>query len=302
MATANGRITLLVPAPPGGPLDRFARILAPLLQEELRQSVIVDNRAGASGKIGVHAALRSPRDGTTLLVVSPTVITVSPVVDKAIGFDPLKDLEHLGIGASNSGVFAVRGGFPATSMVTFLANVKSTRVQPTYASFGIGSSLHLHSEELLGTLGIEATHVPYKGEAQALTALAAGEVDMMAYVTSSVLPHIESGRIRALAATSTARWNLLPQVPSFAESGVPELKEYNYRSWVGVCLPTGADRTVKERLASSYRAVLSRESFAKALVLQGYDLHMDAESMRDVVAREISRNRRLVSSGRVKLD
>lgn len=296
-------ITIVVPTPPGGPIDRVARAVAQQLQSDLGQAVVVENRAGASGKIGVQSALRAPRDGYTLIAVSPSLTSVNPAVDKAVGYDPLKDFESLGIVAWNSGVVAARATLPVTSMRELIAYAKARPDELTYGSFGIGTSLHLHSEELARAMGVRLRHVPYKGESPALNALVAGEVDLMLYVTGSVVPFAESGRVRALAATSARRWASLPNVPSFAESGVPELQTFSYQSWVGFVLPIGVPPDVVERLGHALRAATAKPELRRTLEIQGFEVADGKPAdMKQAIATELARNRGLLATGRVRLD
>ncbi|MDB5875159.1 MAG: hypothetical protein JWQ07_4601 [Ramlibacter sp.] len=296
-------VTIVVPTPPGGPIDRVARAVAQQLQIELGQPLVVDNRVGASGKIGVQSALRAPRDGYTLIAVSPSIASVNPAVDKAVGYDPLKDFEALGIVVRNSGVVAVRAALPVANMRELVAYAKARPDQLTYGSFGIGTSLHLHSEELAQALGISLRHIPYKGESQALNALVAGEVDLMLYVTGPVVQFVETGRVRALAATSPQRWASLPAVPSFAESGVPELQNYTYQSWVGFVLPAGAPADVTERLGQALRAATAKPELRRAMEAQGFEV-VDGRpaDMKQAIASELARNRSLLATGRVRLE
>lgn len=300
---AQGATTLVVPTPPGGPIDRVARIVAQGLSSVLGEAVVVENKGGAAGKIGVQAALRAARDGRTLIAVSPSIASVNPVVDKAAGYDPLKDFDPLGIVAFNDGVLAVRADLPVTDMPGLVAYVKAHPGALTYASFGVGTSLHLQTEELLHTLGITARHVPYKGEAQAMNALIAGEVDMMAYVTSPIVPFVANGRARALAATSSSRWAALPAVPSFAETGIDALRNYTYRSWVGIVLPAGVPAAARQRVATALREVLARPETRKALEAQGFaPVAPDGDAMHRTIAAELERNRRLIAAGGISLD
>jgi tripartite-type tricarboxylate transporter receptor subunit TctC len=305
-AMAQRTVTIIVPAPPSGPIDRVARLVAQYLQPRLGATVVIDNRVGAAGKIGVQAALRAPRDGLTLIAVSPSITSVNPVIDKAPGYDPLKDFEPLVIVAANSGVLAVRADLPVADLPALVAYAKANPDQLTYGSFGVGTSLHLQSEELLATLGITARHIPYKGEAQAMNALVAGEVDLMVYVTTPVVPFVKNGRVRALAATGSARWDALPTVPSYAEIGIAALREYQYRSWVGLVLPAGVPASARASLVDALNQVLAEPALREALVAQGFEPLPAgpgaAEAMRHTIAGELERNRRVVATGRVRLD
>ncbi|MPS26938.1 MAG: tripartite tricarboxylate transporter substrate binding protein [Alcaligenaceae bacterium] len=300
---AQRAVTIVVPTPPGGPIDRVARVVAQYLQPRLDAPVVVENRQGAAGKIGAQAALRAPRDGQTLLAVSPSILTVNPVVDRAVGYDPLKDFTPLAIVAANSGVLAVRAGLPVADLAGLVDFAKAHPDGLTYASFGVGTSLHLQSEELLQTLGITARHVPYKGEAQAMNALVAGEVDMMVYVTAPIVPYVQSGRVRALAATGARRWELLPGVPTYAESGLPALRGYTYRSWVGLAMPAGAPAAQQDAVGRALRDAMAEPGLRLALEGQGFEPQAyDPAAMREAISSELDRNRRVAASGRVHLD
>ncbi|SFP58486.1 tripartite tricarboxylate transporter substrate binding protein [Variovorax sp. 770b2] len=302
-AAAPQAYTIVVPAPPGGPIDRVARLLAPDLAAALGHPVVVDNRLGAAGKIGVQAALRAPRDGHTLIAVSPSIASVNPVVDKAPGYDPLADFDALGIAATNAGVVAVRAGLPVADMAELVHYAKAHPGELTYGSFGIGTSLHLQSEELLHTLGIDARHIPYKGEAQVMAALAGGEVDLMLYATAPIVPLVQSGRVRALAATSSQRWAMLPQVPSYAETGLPALRTYQYRSWVGFVLPTGTPAADRQAVLQAWQRTLASPKLRESLTAQGFEpASGDPADMQRTVAGEIGRLRALLASGRITLD
>ncbi|WP_398491552.1 tripartite tricarboxylate transporter substrate binding protein [Variovorax sp.] len=295
--------TIIVPAPPGGPIDRVARLLAPELAAALGHPVLVDNRLGAAGKIGVQAALRAPRDGRTLIAVSPSIASVNPVLDKAPGYDPLNDFDALGIVAANAGVVAVRADLPVADMAELVRYAKAHPGELTYGSFGIGTSLHLQSEELLRTLGIDARHIPYKGEAQAMNALAGGEVDLMLYATAPIVPLVQSGRVRALAATSSQRWAMLPEVPSYAETGVPALRSYQYHSWVGLVLPTGTPAAARREVLQAWQRALASPKLRQSLIAQGFEpASGDPVEMQRTIAAEIARHRALLASGRIKLD
>ena len=302
-AQAQKAVTIIVPAPAGGPIDRAARVVASQLQMRLGQPAIVDNRVGAAGKIGVQAALRAPRDGTTLLDVSPSITSVNPVIDKAAGYDPLKDFDPLAIVDTNAGVLAVRADLPVADLAALVAYGRANPGKLSYASYGVGTSLHLQSEEFLDAVGVSALHVPYKGESQAVNALAAGEVDMMVYVTSPIVAFVKSRRVRALAATAERRWDMLPAVPTYAESAVPALREYSYRSWMGLVLPAGVPPGPRGAMVEALRQVLADPAVRDALITQGFEpVVPDAEAMRSTIAAELKHNQRVLATGRVRLD
>jgi len=295
-------VTIVVPTPAGGPIDRVARAYAQALQSELGQAVIVENKVGGSGKVGMQGALRAPRDGYTLIALSPSIASVNPVVDKAVGYDVLKDLQPLGIAVRSHGVIAARAGAPFRTLAEMVAYARANPGKLTYASFGNGTSLHLFSEELAQRLGIRLLHIPYKGEATALNAVVAGEVDLMMYATASVVPFVATKRVVALATTG-GRWKALPDVPAAAEAGVPEIRDLSYQSWVGFELPAGAPAAVAERLAQALRAASARPELRRTLEADGFELAaMDADETRRTIAAELERNRRVVAQAGITIE
>ncbi len=295
-------VRIVVPTPPGGPIDRVARAFAQAIQGDLGQAVVVENKVGGSGKVGMQAALRAPRDGYTLLALSPSIASVNPVLDKAVGYDPLKDLQPLGIAVRSQGVIAARSGAPFRTMAEMVTYARAHPGVLTYSSFGNGTSLHLFSEELSLRLGIQLRHIPYKGESSALNALVAGEVDLMMYATAPVVPFVASGRVVALATTG-GRWSALPEVPPAADAGVPGIRDLSYESWVGFALPGGAPRAAIERLVQVLRAATLRSDLRGVLETNGFALAaMDAGEMRNTIAAELERNRRVVAEAHISLE
>lgn len=295
-------VFIIVPTPAGGPIDRVARAFAQAVQADLGQAVVVENKVGGSGKVGVQAALRAPRDGHTLIALSPSIASVNPVLDRAVGYDPLIDLQPLGIAVRSHGVIAARAGAPFRTLVELVAYARENPGRVTYSSFGNGTSLHLFSEELALRLGIRLLHIPYKGEASALNALVAGEVDLMMYATTPVLPFVAAGRVVALA-TTAERWSALPDVPAAAEAGVPEIRDLAYKSWVGFVLPTGVPAVAADKLAQVLRAAIARPELRTVLQKDGFEVaSMDREEMRRTIAAEIERNRRVVAHARISLE
>ncbi|MES2958282.1 MAG: tripartite tricarboxylate transporter substrate binding protein [Pseudomonadota bacterium] len=295
-------VHIIVPTPPGGPIDRVARAFANAVQGDLGQGVVVDNRVGASGKLGMQAALRSPRDGYTLVALSPSITSVNPVLDKTVGYDALRDLQPLGIAVRSHGVIAARADAPFRSMAEMVAYARAHPGLLTYSSFGSGTSLHLFSEELSQRLGIRLRHIPYKGESSALNALVAGEVDLMMYATAPVVPFVASRRLMALS-TTAGRWNALPEVPPAAEAGVPQIQDLFYQSWVGFAVPGGVPPAIAQRLSQSLRTAASQPALRRALEASGFEIAaMDPEDMRRTIAAELERNRQTVAQARITLD
>ncbi len=295
-------VHIIVPTPPGGPIDRVARAFANAIKGDLVQGVVVENRVGASGKVGIQAVLRSPRDGYTLVALSPSITSVNPVLDKTVGYDALRDLQPLGIAVRSHGVIAARADAPFRTMAEMVAFARSRPGQLTYSSFGSGTSLHLFSEELAQRLGIELRHIPYKGESSALTALVAGEVDLMMYATAPAVPFVASKRLLALS-TTAGRWSMLPNVPSAGETGVPQIRDLFYQSWVGFALPTGVSPAVSEKLLQALRTAAAQLELRRVLEANGFEIAaMDPQDMRRTISGELERNRRIVAKARITLD
>ncbi len=246
-------IILVVPVAPGGPIDFVARTISPELAKILGQSIVVENRAGASQKIGTQYLLRT-NDGYTIGMVSPTSLTIGPVQDKQIGYDPLKDFAFLSTVVETPFVLVANPKLGVRSMNELAAFARANPGKVTYGSGGDGTIAHLVAQAVISKLGATALHVPYKSTGPAFNALMAGEIDL--FVQSSLLtkPHIESGKLIGLGTTSSERWDRLPSGPPLAESGPPELRGFSYKSWMGMATAAGVP---PEIVATLHRAIIA---------------------------------------------
>jgi len=248
-------VRIVVPWPPSGNVDITARTLAPALGEALGQQVIVENKAGAGGRIGTEAVVKAPADGYTLLLGSSGTITSGPAVFKNLSFDPLKDLVPVGPIQSVPIVLTVA---PKTQANTYREYVELTkRGQVSVASAGSGSSNHLAIELLMRTADLKLLHVPYKGSGPALTDLLGSQVDSMMDQLTASIGHIKEGRIRPLAISSRSRSPLLPGVPTLDELGVAG---YEAITFTGIFAPSGTPQPVLARLSASLRKAMSSEA------------------------------------------
>ena len=251
----NKPVRIVVPWPPSGNVDITARTLAPSFGEALGQQVIVDNKAGAGGRIGTEVVVKSAADGYTLLLGSSGTITAGAAVFKHLTFDPLKDLVPVGPIQSVPIVLTVA---PKTQANTYKEFVELTkRGQVSVASAGSGSSNHLAIELLIRMADLKLLHVPYKGSGPALTDLLGSQVDSMMDQLTASIGHIKEGRIRPLAISSRGRSPLLPNVPTLDELGVAG---YEASTFTGIFAPAGTPPPVLARLSTSLRKAMSGET------------------------------------------
>jgi len=260
-------VRIVVPWPPSGNVDITARTLAPALGEALGQQVIVENKAGAGGRIGTEAVVKAPADGYTLLLGSSGTITSGPAVFKNLSFDPLKDLVPVGPIQSVPIVLTVA---PKTQANTYREYVELTkRGQVSVASAGSGSSNHLAIELLMRTADLKLLHVPYKGSGPALTDLLGSQVDSMMDQLTASIGHIKEGRIRPLAISSRSRSPLLPGVPTLDELGVAG---YEAITFTGIFAPSGTPQPVLARLSASLRKAMSSEAIRERYRTMGVEV------------------------------
>ena len=247
-------VRIVVPWPPSGNVDITARTVAPAFGEALGQQVVVENRAGAGGRIGSEAVAKSTPDGYTLLLGSSGTVTAGPAVWKNLGFDPLKDFVAVGPIQSVPIVLTVAPKTPLASYGDYAAYAKAHPGQLTIASAGNGSSNHLAIELLMRQANLKLLHIPYKGSGPALTDLMGSQVQSMMDQLTASIGHIRDGRIRAIAISSAKRSPLLPDVPTLDELGV---KGYEAATFTGIFAPAGTPAAVVQKLAAALHKALS---------------------------------------------
>jgi tripartite-type tricarboxylate transporter receptor subunit TctC len=259
-------VRVIVPFPPGGATDVVARALAQRLSQQWGQSVLVENRAGAGGNIGADAVAKSPPDGHTLLLASPAEVTINQFLYASLPYDPARDLAPVAKVASAPLVLVVQSRSPADSVGALLRNIQSRPAGVNYASSGTGGPQHLAGELFRLLSGAKMTHVPYKGGAPAMNDLLGGQVDLFFAGVPPALPHIQSGRLRALAVSTARRSPLLPQVATMAEQGFPA---FDIENWQGIFVQGGTPPAVVEQIAHAIQKVVSDSAFAEQLQGQG---------------------------------
>jgi tripartite-type tricarboxylate transporter receptor subunit TctC len=260
---------LIVPFPPGGGNDTVARAIALQIGPDLGQPVVIDNRPGAGGSVGAELAAKAPPDGHTLFLAGVGSHAVNPNLHARLPYDAVKDFAPITLVASAPSVLVVNPSVPARSLAEFTAYVRANPGKLNYASNGNGSAAQLAAALYESMAGVRMVHVPYKGIAPAMTDLMSGEVQLMFGTIVALVPHIQSGKLRAIAVTSRKRSSLLTEVPTLAESGLPD---YEAGSWYGILAPAGTPRPVIERLHGAIVKALKEPEVAKRLAAEGAEV------------------------------
>ncbi|MFE8646564.1 Bug family tripartite tricarboxylate transporter substrate binding protein [Sphingomonas sp. NCPPB 2930] len=245
-------ITLVVPFPPGGSVDLMARQYAEPMSRILGVPFVVDNRPGAGGSVASLAVARAKPDGYTLVVSSQSSHLANPLTQPKVGYDPVKDFESIAILARQPNVLVVHASLPIHTVKEFVDYAKKNPGKLNYGSGGVGSMGQLNVEMFKAVTGLYATHIPYRGGTQLITAVLADEVQFILDNLLIMLPHIQAGKVRALAVAADARVPQLPDVPTMAEVGYPQL---NLTSWTGLAAPGGTPDAIVQTLYKTVRQV-----------------------------------------------
>ena len=260
-------IRLVVPFAPGGGSDIVARLLSPKMTEALGQTVVVDNRAGASANLGAAMVAKAAPDGYTLLLANANY-TINPSLFKSLPFDPVREFAPVALLANVTNVLAIHPSIPAKSVKELISFAKAHPGQLNFASPGNGTSSHLAGELFRQVAKIEVVHIPYKGATPAITDLIAGQVSFTMASVLSVLPYAKQGRLRMLAVTTAKRSGALPDIPTISEAGLPGFEVSN---WYGILAPGGTPRPTVDRLNSELARIARVPDLAEKLAAQGAD-------------------------------
>jgi len=262
-------IRFVVPFAPGGSTDTLARVLALKLSDALGQQVVVDNRSGANGNIGMEIVAKAPADGHTILLGYIANVAIAPSLYEKLPFDPVKDYEPVTLIATSPNVLVAHPSVAAKNLKELIALAKAQPGKLNYASASIASVGHLTGELLNELAGIKMTHVAYKGSGQAVTDLLGGHIQLMFSGFSSTLPHIKSGKLRALAQTGEKRSAALPDVPTIAESGFPN---FEATAWYGVHAPAKTPKAIVNRLNAEIVKALKLPDVKERLSGLGFEI------------------------------
>lgn len=290
-------VKLVVPFPPGGATDLTARLLAGKLAEIWGQSVIVENRAGASGMIGTEQVARAPADGYTLLCAITTHIQNSSLYAK-VPYDPIKDFEPISQICLSYLTLVVKPDFPARDLKEFIALVKANPGKFNYGSSGIGATQHMTSELFAMMTGTRIVHVPYRGGAPAMTDLMTGQIDFMFTPAPNSIEQVKSGRVRGIAVTSLKRSGVLPELPTMDESG---LKGFELLGWIGLMGPAGTPPAVISRLNGEVQKMFGGDLKARL-----FDLGLDVaggspEQFGEFIKKDIAKYAKIVQAAKIPL-
>ncbi len=293
-------IKIVVPYPPGGTTDLLARAVAPRLAERLRQPVVIENRAGAGGVIGASAVSKSPADGYTLVFGTLATHGILPVLQKPAPYDALKDFAPITLVALTPNVLVANANLPIRSVAELLASAKTKPGTINFGSTSTGGSPHMSGELLRSMAQIDIVHVPYKGAAPMLIDLIGGQIQVGFDNLPSSIAHIRSGKIRALAVTTSKRWPSAPDVPTMAEAGVPG---YESSAWFGVLAPAATPKAITELLQRHITAILRQPDVEKLFFEQGAEpVGNTPEEFSKFISLELQKWAKVVASTGVKLD
>lgn len=260
-------IRLIVGFPPGGINDLVARIVGQSVSESLGQPIVIENRPGAGGTIGANAVAKADPDGYTLLLASVSNLAMAPSQYKSLAYDPIKDFAPVALVAASPNIMVVPNNSPIRSVPDLIALAKKQPGSMNYASAGNGTSNHLTVELLKTMAGIDLVHVPYRGDAPGMTDVLAGRIQMMFPTLPVALPQIKAGALRAIAVSSPKRSELVPDIPTVAESG--SLPEFSVSVWVGILAPAGTSPEIVSKLNTEIHKALASNAVREQLAAQG---------------------------------
>jgi tripartite-type tricarboxylate transporter receptor subunit TctC len=253
-------VRLVIGYPPGGSTDIAGRLLAERLGRRIGQTVVVENRAGAGGTVGANSVVRADPDGYTLLLAASPEVSIAPITMKAMPYDPVKDLQPVTLVGQVPFFLVVNPQLPANTLQEFIAYAKANPNKLNYSSFGNNTSNHLTGEMLKSVAGIQSVHVPYKGSGPSITDLIGGQVQYTLDTPPAVMEHVRSGKLRALAVAAPQRLPSMPNVPTFAEAGLP----FTGGTWFGLFLPAKTPKDIADRIHAESVAVLRSPELVQA--------------------------------------
>ena len=293
-------VRLIVPFPPGGNTDIVGRLMAQKLGEAFGQQVYVENRGGAGGTIGAEAAAKSPADGYTLFFATTGTLASAPALQSALRYDPVKDFAPISTLANAPVVVIVAASLAPRTLAEL---IQLARAQPgalKFGSAGTGHFVHIAGEMFKVAAGVDLLHVPYKGVAPALVDLLGGRIDVMFDAFAQYEPHLQSGKVRALAVAGPKRLARLPAVPTTAEAGLPD---YSVASWFGLAAPAGTPREIIERVNSEVLKALGKPDVLETLARLGLEPGGSTpQEYAAMIADELATWRKVVNAAGIKIE
>ena len=293
-------VKLVVPFPPGGPLDTIGRAIAQKLTEDWHESVIVENKAGAGGNIGADFVAKSAPDGYTVVMGALSTHAVNPSLYAKMPYDAQKDFAPITLVAITPNVLVVNPSLPVHSVKELIAYAKAHPGKLSFGSGSIGSAGHLAGELFKVDTGVDMVHVPYKGAAPAMQALLAGDTQLMFDNLASSMAQVKAGKLRALAVTTAQRSSFAPDLPTLAEAGVPG---FDISTWFGLLAPAGTPPAVIEKWNASVTRILSAPDMRARLAAQGAEASPDTPAeFSKFIATEIAKYARVVKASGARVD
>jgi tripartite-type tricarboxylate transporter receptor subunit TctC len=294
-------IKLVVPYAAGGPTDVLGRLVGEYLGRDLKQPVIVENKAGAQGAIGAEAVARSEPDGYTLFVTAASIIVLNPMLYKKLSYDPVRDFRMLALVTDLPVVMEVHPSVPAKTVAEFVAYAKQNPGKINFGSAGTGGTIHLAGEMFKQIAGVDMVHVPYKGAGPALTDLISGNIQVMFDTLSTALPPVKGGLVRALGVSSEQRSADLPDVPTIAESGYPS---YRVSVWYGIAAPAKLPDDIAQKISASLDRALNDDAFRASLEKIGFPVFRprSAASIAEFIDADRARWSTVIKTQNISLD
>ena len=293
-------ITLVIPFPPGGATDVNGRVIAQRLGKELGQPVIIENRAGAGTVVGASYVSKAAPDGYTLLISSGSTFTVNPAIRAALPYDPVKSFDPIGIAGRVALILLANSEVPVQTVKQFVDYVKASPGKYSYGSFGTGTTAQFAGETMLHATGLKMTHIPYKGSAPAMTDLMGGQIPFSIDTVSAAIPQLKSGKIKAIALTTAKRSALLPDVPTFAESGYASV---DMDSWLMIAVPKGVPADVKAKLEKALAATIADPETRTKLLGQGLEpAFSSSTASSELINRELPLMRAVAARANITAD
>jgi tripartite-type tricarboxylate transporter receptor subunit TctC len=294
----NKLIRIIVPYPPGGATDILARILAEKMTPILGQTVIVENRAGASGNIGFGYVAKADPDGYTLLMGTAN-ITIAPAFSDSLPYNVLTDFAPVATVVSSQNLLVIRPDLPAKNLKELIAYVKANPGKLNYGSSGIGTPL-LSIELMKSMAGLDIVHVPYKGDTPALNDLMSGSIDIYCSTIIAEAPYVKAGRLRALGVTSTKRAASLPEIPTIEEAGI---KGYDLASWYGILAPVGTPKQIVDKLHEVIARIVAMPEVEKRIIDDGSDpMVLAPEAFMQRIRDDVAKFTKLVKTSNIRVE
>jgi tripartite-type tricarboxylate transporter receptor subunit TctC len=293
-------VVLVVPFPAGGAVDIIGRLVGKALGDVLGQPVVIENRAGAGTIVGASYVAKAAADGYTLLISSGSTFTVNPAINPSLPYDPVRSFEPVGLVARVPLIVLANRSVPVDTLPQMVSAVNASPGKYVYGSFGSGTTGHFAGEMLLGATGMKLQHIPYKGSAPAIADLIGGQIPFSVDTVAASLPHIRSGKIKAIAVTGATRATLLPDVPTVAEAGYPG---FDADSWVAVAAPRGLPADVRARLETALAQAMKNADVRQKLLANGLEpKYATDEQVSAMINNELPRMRAIARKSGIQAD